>query len=1234
MRRRILSAFLAFCMALTLLPTALATEANGTIDLTSGYHEKWIDRLVLPDYAKTLYDVLEEAADGDGDRDYLIDDTYIDLSTGVVQLTGSAQLDQLKPGDFVKIYTGQNTICGFYFTKVPADASELTNQYIQWSHHSVWCAFDREHPEVFWRGNFGMSFWIWYDGGMRYYFSLLSRVKEESEQAVATYSGDSFETGEYMFETGYHAPQVQTLSDDDSVFTIRNTDEDGNLYTEKSIKATIAERDQIVKSLTDPLQGKSRYEQVKGLNSWLTQHNEYNSVVADPDPETGNAGASQTAWECISALRGRSGPIGPVCAGYAKAFQVLARALDIPCVQTLGDAGSGDDRGYHMWNYVQMDDGLWYAVDVTWNDPTNSNNGNGNENYLLIYNDKIVNNNTKQTFIDEHPATNTITYWWNSESTKLDVNNGPEEGPNTAKGAYVLPFDGSVTVSGTPELNQTLTAVVSGAPADAGITYQWLRNGTEIPGAAQNTYAVQTDDLGAEIAVRVTVAGYQPKTSEAVKIAAERISITAEADARVYNGTDTVPAFTVKIEGTDTVLTAGTDYTVAVAEGTNTTDAGVVQVTVVPAVDGRYTWTPKTVTYTISKADKTSPTISKSIRLAGTSVDLSGDLEKGTYGNITVVSGDSSLTGTPSLSSGGVLNLALSDTAAEGDVIAVTCTVTPDDSNYNPYTQRIEITLRNLESQTISITGGTSVTYGGTLTLRAEGGMTDSPIAWTVDDDTIATVSPAAGSVTVLTPLRAGTVTVTAVKAGDDTYAEATASTTVTISRAGQSLNITSRNYVSYGDTLTLTADSGGVTWTVANGTGEAEIINGNVLNPIKTGTVTVTAELAADEGHEAASDTMEITIRPMQYDLSVPSGSDFSITDRDPDNFTLTVTNRGVTFADLLALFDNPGGLYYANGDPIVLSDVIDINDTYRLEWRNDTGTQALSFTLRPEEDDGETYYISIPKTGNGDVIPNTRHAESGSRVSLSVHPDKGYELDSLTVTDVRGREVSLRYADGDSCSFIMPPARVTVEAVFTPVQDNSSTSSDDIFNQPFTGLGTPGISGIVLNPSPLPFVDVQSKDWFYNNTDYVWKHYLMSGVSDTAFAPQTTTTRAMVWTIIARMHNVRTDINPGATWYERGMLWAVEHGITDGSSPMDPIIREELAVELWRSAGCPAGYAAEVSRFADSASVSDYARSALGWAVSAGIMNGSNGNLNPQGTATRAEIAAMVSRYGERVG
>lgn len=288
---------------------------------------------------------------------------------------------------------------------------------------------------------------------------------------------------------------------------------------------------------------------------------------------------------------------------------------------------------------------------------------------------------------------------------------------------------------------------------------------------------------------------------------------------------------------------------------------------------------------------------------------------------------------------------------------------------------------------------------------------------------------------------------------------------------------------------------------------------------------------------------------------------------------------------------------------------------------------TAPLTLTLPNGGGSDAAYYISIPNPSGGRVTPSTHHAAQGDSITLSVLADDGYIFDSLSVTDIHGRAVTVRSTSNGKYSFTMPSSQVIVEARFEKKVEKAP--ADD---EPFTEIGKPGISGIVLNPSPMPFTDVRTADWYYTSVDYVWKHSLMSGVSDTRFAPASTTSRAVIWTVLARMHNIRTDSNPGSTWYERGMLWAVQQGISDGSGPMENITREQLAAMLWRDAGSPAA-SGSLQHFTDHAAVSTYAQTAMRWAVSNNILQGTNGRLNPKGSATRAEAAAMVMRYAENI-
>ena len=118
------------------------------------------------------------------------------------------------------------------------------------------------------------------------------------------------------------------------------------------------------------------------------------------------------------------------------------------------------------------------------------------------------------------------------------------------------------------------------------------------------------------------------------------------------------------------------------------------------------------------------------------------------------------------------------------------------------------------------------------------------------------------------------------------------------------------------------------------------------------------------------------------------------------------------------------------------------------------------------------------------------------------------------------------------------------------------------------------------------------------------------------------------MLMTILARYAG--EDTTGGSTWYEKGMNWAKTNGVSDGTNPNVNITRVQLVTMLYRYAGSPAA-SGSLSEFSDAASVSTYAVNAMQWAVANGIVNGSNGKLNPKSNATRAEVAAILMRFCE---
>ena len=184
--------------------------------------------------------------------------------------------------------------------------------------------------------------------------------------------------------------------------------------------------------------------------------------------------------------------------------------------------------------------------------------------------------------------------------------------------------------------------------------------------------------------------------------------------------------------------------------------------------------------------------------------------------------------------------------------------------------------------------------------------------------------------------------------------------------------------------------------------------------------------------------------------------------------------------------------------------------------------------------------------------------------------------------------------------------------------------------------------------NTGANPFADVSEKDWFYGDVMFVYENGLMLGTSKTTFSPYGTATRGMMATILWRMEgspapkgkNSFTDVEAGK-WYADAITWTAENGIfagygKDKFGPDDPITREQLAAIFYRYAdykGYDLTVKGNLDKFKDADKITDYAKTAMQWAVGSGLVKGKSGNLlDPQGTATRAEIAAMLHRFIEK--
>lgn len=160
--------------------------------------------------------------------------------------------------------------------------------------------------------------------------------------------------------------------------------------------------------------------------------------------------------------------------------------------------------------------------------------------------------------------------------------------------------------------------------------------------------------------------------------------------------------------------------------------------------------------------------------------------------------------------------------------------------------------------------------------------------------------------------------------------------------------------------------------------------------------------------------------------------------------------------------------------------------------------------------------------------------------------------------------------------------------------------------------------------------FYDLDASRWYHEAIDWAYSLGLMNGTTKSTFGPNAAATRAQTWTMLARIAG--QDTRRSSTWYEVGQKWAMNLGITDGTNPMGSLTREQLAAMLYRYVGSPAVNG--TLTFTDSANVSAWARNAMIWAVQNGILDGVGGNrLNPKGTTTRAQAAAIFMRFSKLI-
>lgn len=323
-------------------------------------------------------------------------------------------------------------------------------------------------------------------------------------------------------------------------------------------------------------------------------------------------------------------------------------------------------------------------------------------------------------------------------------------------------------------------------------------------------------------------------------------------------------------------------------------------------------------------------------------------------------------------------------------------------------------------------------------------------------------------------------------------------------------------------------------------------------------------------------------------------AGNAVTLTDNGDGTYSATLPNKTQTYT-FIAAYD----------ESQTIAPKTDIT-TVKVQQRSSGGGEPAK----------PSFPVKISHSGDGVAKVDKSYASAGDKVTITVTPGRNATVQRITVTDEDGQRLKLTENRDGTYSFTMPSGTANVYVRFS-------------------GSG-------------LPFADVPSGSWYYDDVAYVYDTGLMTGLTATTFGPNLSTTRGMIVTILWRMENEPVarhgcpfaDVRRGS-YYEQAIAWASENGIVTGFdastfAPDRAITREQLAAILFRFAayrGMDAVTLREnLSSFQDQAAISAYAVSALNWAVGEGLMQGTGDKLEPTGNATRAQVAAMLRRFMQR--
>ena len=849
---------------------------------------------------------------------------------------------------------------------------------------------------------------------------------------------------------------------------------------------------------------------------------------------------------------------------------------------------------------------------------------------------------------------------------------------DTAKEVKILPLR-SVTISADGETtvpygtSVKFTATVE-SNSSSGITYQWYRNGVAIQNATTNTLVANEPVGDYTYRCEVTRDNYT-LSSNTVRLTVQRIdlsnaALSATIQTRAYDGSANATVTASSIGSSS--LTAGTDYTIS-AEFEDANAGEGKKVTVKVTLTNR--------NYCFGYDANKHPIMEKTFKITGTITKNTSHMEQtktvDAYSGVAhtyTVDLDACLSNLQDLGfegyqitekdivvsklidanqvvlEGHSLKIPVNAVVTAPGTVAAKFTIAVACKNYSNVTILVRVETKDRSTVTATATPSKSeLTYGeklGSITLSGEtippklqgtfvwqtpdaildaGRHADLGWKFTPDNYTYAEASGTAEIIVKRAKLTdPAPVTLTIYNGWAGTYEVAFPA----LPALAEGLRF--GNDAPYG-TLDVSADgyysSGAELKTVKGKQGVSiPILKNETAKEGKVGTITVqytsqnyepvtlainlvaknrtapTFILTAD--HDTLSGGGKVTLTLKRGNL--PDGAVVTVSGTDEAGNAVTMTDNGDgTYSATLPNKTQTYTFIAAYDGSQTIAPKTDFT-TVKVQQRSSGGGEPAK----------PSFPVKISNSGDGVAKVDKSYASAGAKVTITVTPGRNATVQRITVTDEDGQRLKLTENRDGTYSFTMPSGTANVYVRFS-------------------GSG-------------LPFADVPSGSWYYDDVAYVYDTGLMTGLTATAFGPNLSTTRGMIVTILWRMENEPAarhgcpfaDVRRGS-YYEQAIAWASENGIVTGFdastfAPDRAITREQLAAILFRFAayrGMDAVTLREnLSSFQDQAAISAYAVSALNWAVGEGLMQGTGDKLEPTGSATRAQVAAMLRRFIQR--